>query len=333
MQYEVIPAPQGEIAGTPTDERVFGPGCGPGCETAAGPCADDCMAACGPMCGPCGPCGSCGHHCGWLLRELFHSTTIFAGIHGFKGPSDLGRNGNFGFQEGLNFGGPLGDPWGVGYQIGFQVAHSDFSGNQVVLNQQGQLLTDTSPRNQLFFTAGIFRRAQCDWLQWGVVFDWFHDSYYDTADLRQIRQETSIFLNGIREIGYMGAYGVGGDTFSRRLANPLHLEPTDMFAVFYRRHFSGGGVGRLWAGVAGHGHGLIGGEITIPLGTSWAWENNFAYVIPKHGAGADGLSEESWSVNIRLVWYPGRTAVSAINSPFHPLFRVADNSAFMVERQ
>lgn len=43
-----------------------------------------------------------------MLRDL----TVFGGVHGFKGPLDQGRNGNFGFHEGVNLGGPLGDPWG-----------------------------------------------------------------------------------------------------------------------------------------------------------------------------------------------------------------------------
>ena len=281
-------------------------------------------AGCGPDCGGCGQCfgqGGCfagpqGCWPGWWLRNF----SLFAGVHGFKGPLDFGANGNFGVHEGLNFGGPLGGPCGIGYQVGFQAVHSNFSG------------PDAGPgsgRDQTFFTAGIFRRAVCGGLQWGVVFDLLHDSYFASTELKQIRAELALVRAGCREIGFWGAFGVGDDALTDQLA----LEPTDLFAFFYRRHFSGGGQGRVWTGVTGQGDALLGADCTIPLGTSWALENNFSYLIPKEGSRAGGWQQESWSVMIQLVWYPGRPASCVLKNPYHPLLNVADNSVFMADFQ
>jgi hypothetical protein len=301
-----------------------------GVET-AGPGCDDCGACDGGEC-----CGAdCDEDCDWencvcgLHRRcvigLLRNVSFFGGVQGFKGPVDLGRNGNFGFHEGLNFGAPLGDPWCIGYQLGFQAVHSNFHGSQTdTVDQNG--------RDQVFFTGGLFRRAVCSGLQGGVVFDYMHDSYYMKADLRQIRNETSIVLGGCHEIGYWGAYGVNKDRFRLQDQTVQLLQPNDIFAGFYRRQFSGGGQGRLWGGATGAGEGIFGAELTVPLGSSWALENSFTFLIPKHGEARGGQQEEAWSISIQLVWYPGRPANRVLRDPYQPLIGVADNGAFLIRR-
>lgn len=267
--------------------------------------------------------------CGGRLIGALHNFTFFGGMQGFKGPVDLGTNGNFGVHEGLNFGAPLGDPWGSGYQLGVQGVQSDFAGST-------NGLQTASSRRQFFFTGGIFNRAPCGGFQGGVVFDYVHDTYYDNADLRQIRSETAYVLDGgVHEIGYFGAYGINKQRFQtvpNDTTSLLTFQPNDVFAGFYRRHFSGGGQGRLWAGGTGAGEGILGGEATVPLGTSWALENNFVYVAPKASQANGGREQESWSVSVSLVWYPGRAAGSVFKNPFQPLLGVGDNSAFLVRR-
>ena len=64
--------------------------------------------------------------CHRWLRDL----SVFVGGDAFKGPLDRGTNGNFGLNEGLNLAGPLGDPWGCGYQIGANFVQSNFSAHR-----------------------------------------------------------------------------------------------------------------------------------------------------------------------------------------------------------
>jgi hypothetical protein len=318
-------------------------------------CGDQCDDQCGDSCDECMEC------CPWMMwgpRNL----GIFGGVHGYKGPRDRGSNGNFGFQEGVNFGAPLGDPWGCGYQLGFAALQSNFSGYQENYPDPNSNLpiynTVTTDRHQYFFTAGIFRRAECAGWQWGVVFDLLHDTYYEASDLKQIRTETGYLFNEFFEIGYSGAYGIGGDrvqsstsyvntVFSSELNQIINrnidgqLDPTDQFVIYLRRYFCNGGDGRIWGGMTGHGDGLFGADAWVPLGGSWVLQNSFNYLIPKQGRGATveqnqtnhlegGQVQESWSVAINLIWYPGRSAHCLGKSCYRPLLNVADNSLFMV---
>jgi len=295
---------------------------------------DGCDAGCS-ACGPCGCDYAWGHYYygpgQWWGRSRYwrRHFSFFAGVHGFKSPADRGQNGNFGFHEGLNWGAPIGGPLGLGYQLGVQAAHSNFSGDQAGGFVRG------SGRDQIFFTGGIFHRAPCGGWQWGVVFDLLHDSFYGDADLGQIRTESALVLSGCREIGYSGAIGLDDDSFMfpQQGDSLLLMQPADTYCLFYRRHFSGGGQGRIWTGLSGDGEALLGADCTVPLGTSWALENNFTYLIPKEGSGSGGQTEETWCVSIQLVWYPGREARCVFSNPYHPLFSVADNSQFLLDER
>lgn len=284
---------------------------------------DDCSSGyCGAPRYGCFPFGS------WIQH-----LSVFAGAHGFKGTADLGRNGNFGLHEGLNYSAPLGGPWNIGYQVGVQVVHSDFAGHQT-LTWFGQDQVTNASRAQMFFTAGLFRRPECDRWQWSVLFDWMHDDYYVDSDLLQVRHEISFFIDDQREIGYMGMYGVKDDSLLLHDAGEqgrlyLDLSVLDRYAMFYRWRFCRGGEGRFWVGVSGYGDGLIGGDVLLPLDRSLALEANFAYLAPNSGQGVDGQIDEHWSLSIGLVWYPGRPVDEALGDLFRSVQGVADNTSMM----
>jgi hypothetical protein len=302
-------------------------------------------------CGGCGECDACettgcnagcdngwevfDGHCGPWLKGL----SVFAGVDGFKGSRDRGTNGNFGVNEGVNLARPLGDPWGCGYQIGANFVQSDFSGVETVGASERGRLFPANFRKQYFVTAGLFRRAdECGGLQGGIAYDYLYDMYDlkdnsvsentrgENASLQQLRSETGFVLNSTYDIGYYGAYGVGTD---RHLDGKL--DPTDMFVLYVRRNFENGGDGRIWGGASGNGDGLIGVDLWVPLGNSFALENRANYMIPK-GSGDTAQSRESWGLVMQLVWYPGQNAKCQQRNPYRPLFNVADNSLFMVDR-
>jgi hypothetical protein len=305
--------------------------CGPGMS------CDSCS-SCGPMgcgdgvdcagCGDCYECGAFGSALGGAIAHVAMNLNYFAGVHGFKGPTDLGRNGNFGFNYGMVWGSPLGDPWCLGYQVGVNVVHSNFTGDQIVDVFSG------NHRDQVFFTSGIFRRAMCGGIQWGVVYDLMRDNYRDNATTGQIRTEVAFSRPGCRDFGFYGAFGANNDRMVLPLVDQVitevDLAPIDVYSLFYRRYFSGGGIGRVWGGFTGQGDGVFGADATVPLGTSWALENSFTYLAPKDG-GTTGQERESWGVFLRLVWYPGRQASCEINDPYTPLMPVANNTNMLID--
>ncbi len=280
--------------------------------------------------GACGGPGGCLSCCplGAAFVHLVTNLNYSAGVHGFKGPTDLGRNGNFGFDYGMVWSSPFCESWGIGYQVGVNVVHSNFTGDQVID------IFSADHRDQVFYTSGIFHRALCDGLQWGVVYDLMRDNYRDNATTGQIRTEVALAQPGCHDYGFFGAFGANNDRMVIPLVNQVitevELAPMDIYSVFYRRYFTGGGIGRIWGGFTSHGDGVFGADATVPLGTSWALENSFTYLAPKDG-GTTGQERESWGVFLRLVWYPGRQAACEINDPYAPLLAIGNNTNMLID--
>lgn len=260
----------------------------------------------------------------WLRNMSFS-----AGVHGFRGPSDLGAVGNFGVNESVNWGFPL-LPWfHLSGQLGVRGVHSNFSGNSSRFDPEGF----HSARDQIFVTAGFFTRAVDGGWQSGSAFDYFHDTAYSNVDLTQTRVEFAYNFHGRFEIGFFGAYGANSDTVTFTILQRLvtRFEPTDLYTLFYRHHFTGGGQGRIWGGLTGDGAAVFGGDATVPLGTNWSLQNQITYRVanPKQ---PPEIGDESWAVSIGLVWYPWRLSRNVYRDRDHPLFNVADNSVFLIDR-
>jgi hypothetical protein len=326
---EVIAPGEMQLEPRPTERAIAGPGGCARCDTSGGEC-NACDACGGPGCNNPNSCDF-GYeifngNCGWWTRNL----TLSAGAEGFKGPLDLGANGDFGLNEGLGFSGPLGDPWNIGYQIGVNFLQSNFARPEtVVVDDQTFQAAD---RHQTFITGGLFRRALCGGLQGGVAYDYFHDSYYVQYDLQQIRSEIG-WVFPCCEVGYYGAYGV---STARPHNFSGELTATDMFTLYVRHAFENGGEGRIWGGATGNGDGILGAELWVPLGRGFALENRVNFLIPNSTPTSirdnPGQQRESWGLMIQLVWYPGQSALCQQRNLYRPLFSTADDSLFMVDR-
>lgn len=285
----------------------------------------------GPDCGA-EPCmGDCGWGCtGCCLIPCpqipLDNLSLFSGVHGFKDPSNLDRDGSFGFQTGLNWGAPF---WlfpysGVGMQAGLQGVFSNFSGSN---------FTDDS-RDQLYFTTGLFRRA--DWgLQGGVVYDYMRDNWYSEVTLNQIRGEISWVYPCLHEWGFWFTASSDSDqSFSPDDQQAQTWEPTDLYAFFYRRRFAQnlGGEGRFFAGFTQKSDGLIGADCDLPLSACWSLQTAFTYLIPEESRQDGGSQQEGWNVAINLVWYPrGNSSLWDGGNYYRPLLRVADRGSFFVD--
>ena len=276
--------------------------------------------------GSCGGCDSCamGPCCVTLPRG---NLQLFAGVQGYTGPANRpdGR-GSFGFSEGLNWGMPIPGFGCLGGQVGFRATQSNLSGSE---------FTDDN-RNQGFLTAGLFRRVDAG-LQGGLVIDYMSESWYRDVDLTNVRGELSWVIDGVHDLGFWFT-SASKDSTEFSFDNELEetWEPTDLFAFFYRYQFGDcrDGEARLFAGWSGTGDGYIGFDTLFPLSGAISLEANVAYLIPEEGKGQGfnaAHTQESWNIGLGVVWYPGRRFIGR-DHYYRPLFRVADNGNFMVDR-
>ncbi len=284
--------------------------------------------------GNCDSCGSCGSCCCRPLCCLFccdwwdewgQDLSVFAGTQAFKGPVDQGFNGDFGFHEGINWGSPLWDAAGIGAQVGANVEESDMSRTNA---------TDRH-RNQYFFTAGLFHRPECGcgW-QGGLVWDYLSDSFVDDFTVSQLRGNLSYVFN-CHEIGFWFSAGMTDKKLSSSTDTETivtRYKPIDLYAFYYGHHFCNGGEGRIWGGFTGGTGGLVGADFSVPISNKLSIDSGFNYAIP-HRTGSDEVPPEGWNLSISLVFHPFSCSHASYCSPYRPLFNVADNGSFMVDRQ
>ena len=318
-----------EIIDTPYHEDVPFEVAGDGIE---GGCVGGCGGCVGPGCGPqvgfCGPNG-CGLDCppcdyGPCFPNLFRCRTfeVFGGVQGFTGPLNQGGTGSFGFHEGFNFSTKIPrlfcGEWGA--QFGLRGVHSNFSGS---------LFSDDG-RNQMFVTAGAFRRVD-QGIQVGLAADFLTEDWYVDVDVAQLRGEGSILLHGTGELGLFFRTGLNDANVTVGNQN-FTIEPTDVYAMFYRHRFipCGVGEGRLYAGFSGEGDGLLGSDFRMPLTHSLGLEGGWAYLVPEQPTNQGGLQNEGWNLFMSIVWQPGCPKTDARNY-YRPLFRVADNGSFFTD--
>lgn len=144
--------------------------------------------------------GNCGRFWSWIWKHntaqyMWENFHLFAGPQGFKSPTDLFQDGNFGLHEGLNWGMPVWDDIGLGYQKGFQFTQNNWNGGtgSSVFNHY---------RSQFWVTAGLFHRPIAGvGVQGGLAIDYLNDTYYTKINLTQLRGEISYLGPGHNEIG------------------------------------------------------------------------------------------------------------------------------------
>ncbi|MEX2112524.1 MAG: DUF6666 family protein [Pirellulales bacterium] len=319
--------------GTFVEEYPPGEAFGPDGQFAPGPDGDY------GDCGGCGQCDACsqgpdygygllGQTCACIDRTTHHPAmrnfSGYTGAQGFKGPPDLGMNGDFGFYKGVNYALPFMQRRSVGAQIGSNVAFSDFTGSTG--------LADRS-RTQIFVTGGFFRRAPCNQgLQGGAVLDYLYDDWYVTMNLTQVRAEVG-YLWGFHEIGLWAAAHTNSDTQNAPATfetSTVTWQANDQYNLYYRANFSYGAVARMWVGLSGHGDVLFGGDAIAPLSESYAILISQNYLMPRGNSSLPDSVVESWGLTLSLVWYPGAKTPNRCFDPYRPLFTVADNSTLFI---
>ena len=251
--------------------------------------------------------------------------------------------------------------YGIGAQAGCSYAAADLDGR--VTN------SPTDVQQQMFFTAGLFRRA-FDGPNWtsrfnmGIAYDWMvNDAYGELAQspfLGRWRGQIGYCLEHQNEVGIWGTYR---DRFSESKfdtsGDPIVYRPLSQIDLFWHHTFCSGANCWLSVGLprAGPCHrelsdddsrALVGtgndgslGEFTfgatfiVPISPRWALYANGSYMRPTAAAGNRGSIEDAYSIGFGLTFYPGgnaRTRTVAGNC-WMPYLPVANNGSFLVEQQ
>lgn len=260
--------------------------------------------------------------------SFLNEASIFLGPQSFKTPIDAGLVGNFGFHAGANTGDAIWHRFGIGYQLGGAYSFSNFNG---AVAAGGPGVPVGNVRRQVFLTGGLFHRAFYGYgWQGGVVVDYLDDSFFVTTSLSQLRTELAWVFRSGHEFGFHSATRTRQNDQSA-VGIPFFFQPLNMYNFFYRRNFPYGGNCRAWAGATGSRGAVFGGDAVLPLTNRIDLIGNFNYVLPSPG-GAAGAANEAWAMTMNLVWYPGRAFRGVHNGPYRPLFNVADNASFIMER-
>lgn len=254
------------------------------------------------------------HNLCWDRDLSFH-----VGAQGFRSPRDSNQSGNFGFFEGVNYGGSFWEALELGYQIGGTAMQTTYD-EGVFTNRD---------RQQYFVTGGLFHREMCgEGLQYGVVYDYLSDNTDESVTLGQLRAEMS-WVSGGAEIGFMGAKGMKSyDREQPSFAGFTQYETVDQFALFYRIRTFGNGDARIWGGVDDNAQGLCGADFRAPINDALSLTATFNYLSSDSPANPD-RNGEGWNFGIGVTYYPGSISVAAGRSPYRPLFNVADNGTMM----
>ena len=327
----------------------------------------------------CNPVPSCcdGAICRWLHQfgrpyygwKWYRDFTASVGVTAFENEVDLGLLGNFGTNEYLNFGMPLWNAFGLGWQVGVRGTQTGFGGRSLSRRTDISIISPPNPqanatvtdgtatlasRNQQFVTTGLFTRAfEGRGFQGGAVFDYLNDqSFLGNADVKQMRGEIS-YVWGYHEVGFWGAFNTGkglniGGPFGNATNNTVHT-----YNAFYRVQFGDANEWKVWGGASHEGQGYIGSLLRAPMTRSLALEGNFAYLMPGQRRSASSsevfnnvtpataydvditnqtstsFTPMAWNLSINLVYYPRGRSRRSLASPYRPLFDVADNGTMI----
>ena len=180
-------------------------------------------------------------------------------------------------------------------------------------------------RSQQFVTAGLFRSVETG-LQFGAVWDAVRDELDLDTTFHQVRWEVSLRSPRGRELGFWSAVSANNKTILG-----TNFEAVNQYSFFYRRDFGRGSEGRIWAGFTDNREGIFGGEFQAPLNDRWSVQTSFNYLIPEFEFAPQGVQEEAWNIGISLVWHRGCTARKGCQSPYRPMFSVANNGWMIID--
>ncbi len=109
------------------------------------------------------------------------------------------------------------------------------------------------------------------------------------------------------------------------------FEPTDQHRLFLRGSTGGGGSYLAFAGGTNRGDGLLGVSLLSAFRGRFAIQGGATYLLPTESNNDRGYANESWNLSLGVVFRPG--GKDGCGRYCRPLFDVADNGTFLIDRQ
>ncbi|MEL7498178.1 MAG: DUF6666 family protein [Planctomycetota bacterium] len=306
-------------------------------------------------CGDCSSCGEVGGYfddcCGrggcpegqpcWLngFGAALRGAEFYSGFTSFRSslftdPStasnDLVDDCSHGYYGGVNVGIPL-------CRLTCGVFSGQFGVRTVNTNFNGSAFT-TDDRNQLFFTAGLYRRVDYG-IQFGVVADVLREEWYANSDLVQIRGDIGYVWPAGTTFGFRFATNVQDDivagTFNGQAFTNQGVTTDDNYRFYLRHDAKPGGWGEIFAGWSNSNQGIIGLDFDMPLTNRIGFEAGFTYYlnddeVPANRGLLGGYSGQAYNTYIGLSFRPAGRA--GYRSYDRPLLDVADNGSMLMIR-
>jgi len=197
----------------------------------------------------------------------------------------------------------------VSGQIGASIHQSEYGGD-------GFFTTDT--REQVFLTAGLFRRVDYG-IQFGVVYDILFEDWIYKTELGQVRGELSYVYGNGSQVGFRFGKGVQDGSAPGFTFTPDVL---DNYRFFLRTpSFQGIGFADIYYGFTEESHSLVGAETDIGLTQRIAVQSGFTYVWE------DQTKDDGYNMYMRLVFRPASR--NWYKNYHRPLLPVADNGSLL----
>ncbi len=216
-------------------------------------------------------------------------------------------------------------------QFGVRSVNTNFGGAQ---------FTDDD-RNQIFITAGLFRRVDYGF-QGGVVADILREEWFSDVDLVQIRGELGYVWQNGTSFGFRFATNAQDETTDGELFGEAFTDSfvttNDWYRFFVRHELAQGGYGEIFGGWTDNEQGIIGLDFDIPVRERIAMEAGFTYFLSDEeipdgtfDRNFGGEPNDSFNIYVGLSLRPrGRRYYRNYD---RPLFDVADNGTLSVLRQ
>jgi hypothetical protein len=261
---------------------------------------------------------------------LWENLSFFGGTDGSKEPEDLGVNARFGMRGAVNWGVPLFEDYGVGVQAGTAL---NYSNNAVRVLRT---IDGTHETLQSFTTIGLFQRTEWG-INWGAVYDFRFDDYYQNLSFGQWRGQIGYNVGDNDEVGVRATVRDHGQDASIG-AQSFRLRPINQSELFWRHIWANDVVTNVWVGLAeGHGRFVFvnpgespthtafafGGEFFVPLTDRLAIFAEANFITPNDSGTVDAT--------LGLAFFPGAGARRAPRSRFAPLLPLGNNSSFAVD--